>query len=99
MHFSSLMDLCRLKNAELAKHLQKYNGRVVLRETTARMKDTGQCSQKVRQRLRWQRQSSWTLCQSFLVGLDKQVTPFKAYTQVKMTEAPDCYECPKKSVL
>ena len=27
---ANLMDLCHLKNAELAKHLQKYKGRAVL---------------------------------------------------------------------
>ena len=31
VHFADLMALCFLKNAELAKHLQKYKGRVVLR--------------------------------------------------------------------
>ena len=30
------MDLCRLKNVELAKHLQKYKGRVVLLEDTVK---------------------------------------------------------------
>ena len=31
VHFSSLMDLCRLKNSELEPQYQKYKGRVVLR--------------------------------------------------------------------
>ena len=31
VHFSSLMDICQLKNAELEAKHQKYNGRVVLR--------------------------------------------------------------------
>ena len=26
VHLANLMDLCHLKNAELAKHLQKYQG-------------------------------------------------------------------------
>ena len=30
VHFANLMDLCRLKIAELAKHLQQYKERVVL---------------------------------------------------------------------
>ena len=30
VHFANLMDLCHLKNAELAKHLQKLKVRVVL---------------------------------------------------------------------
>ena len=41
-------------------------------------KDTGQFSQsKMLQRLRWQRRSSWTPSQSFLVWLEKQVTQFQ----------------------
>ena len=32
VHFANLMDLCNLKNAGLAKHLQKNKARVVLRE-------------------------------------------------------------------
>ena len=35
VHFAELMALCFLKNAELAKHLQKYKGRLVLRGTTS----------------------------------------------------------------
>ena len=31
VHFANLIDLCHLKNAELATHFQKYKGRVVLR--------------------------------------------------------------------
>ena len=31
VHFSSLMDLCHLKNAELEKKHQKYKGRIILR--------------------------------------------------------------------
>ena len=30
VHFASCMDLCHLKHAELAEHLQKYKGRIVL---------------------------------------------------------------------
>ena len=31
VHFSNLVNLCHVKNVELAKHLQKYKGRGVLR--------------------------------------------------------------------
>ena len=31
VHFSSLMDICHLKNAELEAKHQKYKGRVVVR--------------------------------------------------------------------
>ena len=33
VHFTSLMDLCHLKNSELEPQFQKYKGRVVLRGT------------------------------------------------------------------
>ena len=32
VHFANLMDICNLKNAELAKHLQKNKARIVLRD-------------------------------------------------------------------
>ena len=38
-HFANLMDLCHLKNAELAKHFQKPKERVVL--GGASVKDEG----------------------------------------------------------
>ena len=53
-------------------------------------KDTGQYSwSKALQRVRWQRQSSWTVSQSFLVWLERQVTQF----QRKLS---DCHDCQKK---
>ena len=36
VHFSSLMDLCHLKNSELEPQCQKYKGRVVLRGDTVK---------------------------------------------------------------
>ena len=36
VHFSSLMDLCHLKNSELELQFQKYKGRVVLRGDTVK---------------------------------------------------------------
>ena len=36
VHFSSLMDLCHLKNSELEPQFQKYKGRVVLRGVTVK---------------------------------------------------------------
>ena len=94
-----LMDLCYMKNAELANYLQKCKGRAVLGgETTSKSKkDTEQRLQsEVLQCLRWQRQSSWTRSQSFLVWLEKQVTQFPRYTQDKMTEAPRLLRMPKE---
>ena len=46
VHFSIIMDLCHSKNAESAKHLQKYRGRVVLLGTSSMTKkDAEQHSQ------------------------------------------------------
>ena len=36
VHFANLVDLCHLKNAELGKHLHKYEVRVVLRGDTVK---------------------------------------------------------------
>ena len=36
VHFTSLMDFCHLKNCELEKKLQKYDGKVVLRVDTVK---------------------------------------------------------------
>ena len=36
VHFALLVDLCLLQHGELAKHLQKYKGRVVLRRNTVK---------------------------------------------------------------
>ena len=56
VHFANLMDLCLLKNAELATHLQKFKGRVVLqgRTTSKTKKGAEQYSHsKVPQCHRW----------------------------------------------
>ena len=37
VHFASLMNLCHLKNSELEPQLQKYRGRVVLRDDIVKM--------------------------------------------------------------
>ena len=43
VHFASLMDICRLKNAELETKHQKYKGRVVLRGDIVK-DDSGTCA-------------------------------------------------------
>ena len=98
VHFANLMDLWHRMNAELARLLQKYKGRVVLREwhRSKTKQDTEQYSQcKVLQRLRWQRQGSWTFFQSFLV-VGETGDANSAYTQVKITEAPRLLRLPKE---
>ena len=44
VHFATLMEICHRKNAELEPKLQKYKGRVVLREDTVK-DDSGACMQ------------------------------------------------------
>ena len=60
-HFASVVNLCHLKQAELAKHLQRKNGTVVLGEATSRTTtDTKECSLNMAHQLRrWQRQDFW----------------------------------------
>ena len=41
----------------------------------------------------------WTLSQSFLVRLEKQVTQYQRTHKSKWLKLPDCYECRKKNVL
>ena len=43
VHFTSLMDLCHLKNSELEPQFQKYKGRVVLRFDIVK-DDSGSCA-------------------------------------------------------
>ena len=43
VHFSSLMDLCHLKDSELEPRIQKYKGRVVLRGDIVK-DDSGSCA-------------------------------------------------------
>ena len=69
------MDFCHLKNCELEKKLQKYDGKVVLRVDTVK-NDSGftlYWRSKVLQRHTWRRQKSWTLFQYYPVVLDQQV--------------------------
>ena len=70
VYVANLMDLCHLRNAELARHLRKYQGRVVLqRKTVSKMKtNTDPHSQsKALQLHRWQRQICWTQFPDFMV--------------------------------
>ena len=85
VHFANLVELCHLKNAELAKTPPETDGGELCcgRTTSKTKKDTGQYF--ALQLLRWQRQGSWTPSQSFLYG-----------TQVEMTEAPRLLRLPKE---
>ena len=74
---------------------------MLLVETTSKTKkDTEQYSQsEVLQRHRCQRQKSWTLSQSFLAWLEKQVTQFQRTLESKCPKLPDGYNCRRKNVL
>ena len=67
---------------------------------TSKTKDTERHSQsKVLLRPRWQRQSSWTPSQSFLVRMEEQVTQFQRTLESTWPMLPDSYECRKTNVL
>ena len=72
-----------------------------LGETPSQTKnDTEEYSRsKVLERLRWQRQSSWTPSQSFVVWLEKQVTLFQRTLRSKWLNLTDCCDCQTKNVL
>ena len=98
VHFANLMDLCHLKNAELARHLPKYEGRVVLRGDM--IKDEQGYSGSIHRARRFifadgsgeilghHLKASW-------YGREAS-DAVSVYTQVKMTEAPRLYDCREK---
>ena len=77
VHFATLMDICHLKSAELEPKFQKFQGRLVLwgdivkddSGTYAVFTDvcaTNDC-----------RKSNGMLLQDYLIGMDKQLTPYQ----------------------
>ena len=74
VHFANLMDLCYMKYAELAKHLQKCKGLVVLREDNVKDEEGLHAEQCSRSNVHFQ---------SFLVWLEKQATQFQRVTIAK----------------
>ena len=97
VHVANLMDLCNLKNAELAKHLQIYKARVVLREDnvkdeegyrTAFAEQGGSASQMAA--------AKFLDTISKLPGMAGETSDaVSAYTQEKMTEALRLLRLPK----
>ena len=70
VYVANFVDHSHLRNAELARHLRKYKGRVVLRrETVSKMKTNADphSQSKALQLHRWQRQLFWTQFPDFLV--------------------------------
>ena len=90
VHFANLMDLCHLKNAELATHLQKYWSEFCSGKDN--VKDAERC------RAEFTEQGASASQMAAAKFLDTILTlpgmagetsdAISAYTQVKMTEAP-----------
>ena len=98
VHLANLMDPCRLQNAELAKQLQKYHERVVLR------RDNVQDEEGYRAAFAEQDTSASQMKGAkFLDTISKRPgmaratsDAISAYTQVKMTEAPRLLRLPEE---
>ena len=96
------MDLCHLKNSELERQFQKYNGRVVLRDDIVK-DDSGSYAVFTEQGSSATQMTATKIMDiiSRLPGCAGQATDaVSAYTQVKMKDAPSLSnnpksECPK----
>ena len=88
VHFASLMDICRIKNAELEAKHQKYKGRVVFRGDIVRDDSGSSASQMMAAKV--------MDIISRLLGCDGQAADaVSAYTEVKMEDAPTSLKIPK----
>ena len=97
VYFSSLMDICHLKNAELDTKHQKYKGRVVLRGDIVK-DDSGAYSVFTEQGSSASQMTAATFMDiiSRLPGCAGQAADaVSAYTQVKMEVAPKLLKIPK----
>ena len=99
VHFAIMMDLCHLKNAELAKHLRKYKGRVVLQEDTVKDEE-GHRAVFTEQGA----SASQLAAAKFLDPISQRPgmvgeasDAVSAHTQVKMTEAPRLLRIPQEA--
>ena len=89
VHFSSLMDICHLKNAELETKHPKYKGRVVLRGDIVK-DDSGSCAVFTEQGSSASQMTAAKVMDiiSRLPGCAGQTADaVSAYTQVKMEDA------------
>ena len=86
VHFSSLMDLCHVKNSELQSQYQKYKDRVVLRGDI--VKDDSDSFavllNRDHQHFQWQPQKSWILYQDFQDFQDKQQMQYPLILKSKL---------------
>ena len=97
VHFSSLMDICHLKNAELEAKHQKYKGRVVLRGDIVK-DDSGSYAVFTEQGSSASQMTAAKIMDiiSRLPGCAGQAADaVSAYTQVKMEDAPKLLNIPK----
>ena len=97
VHFTSLMDICHLKNAELEVKHQKYNGRVVLRGDIVK-DNSGSYAVFTEQGSSASQMTAAKIMDiiSRLPGCDGQAADaVSAYTQVKMEDAHKLLKIPK----
>ena len=97
VHFASLMDICHLKNAELEKKHQKYNGRVVLRGDIVK-DDSGSHAVFTEQGSSAPQMIAAKVMDimSRLPGCNGQAADaVSAHSQVKMDDAPKLLKIPK----
>ena len=97
VHFASLMDICRLKNAELEAKDQKYRGRVVLRGDIAK-DDSGSYAVFTEQGSSASQMTGAKVMEiiSRLPEYSVQAADaVSAFTQVKMEDAPKFLKIPK----
>ena len=97
VHFASLMDICRLKNAELETKHQKYKGRVVLRGDIVK-DDSGSFAVFTEQGSSASQLTAAKIMNiiSRLPGCDGQaVDAVSAVSQVKMEDAHKLLKSPK----
>ena len=97
VHFSSLMDICHLKNAELEAKHQKYKGRVVLRGDIVK-DNSGSYAVFTEQGSSASQMTAAKVMDiiSRLPGCDGQAADaVSAYAQVKMEDAHKLLKIPK----
>ena len=90
VHFATLMDMCHLKNAEAEPELQKYKGRVVLREDIGK-DDSGAYAVFTEQGSSASQMTAAKIVDVIarLLGCDGQAADaVSAYTQVELEDAP-----------
>ena len=96
VHFSSLMDICRLKNAELEAKHQKYKGRVVPRGDMVK-DDSGSYAVFTEQGSSASQMTAAKVMDiiSRLPCAGQAADAVSAFTKVKMEDAPKLLKIPK----